>query len=367
MNILSAVRSKREEEERLVKETEKAIACLSIRDFTNRNLKDILSEPIELIGEFKEEDEFEELIRQVNRENAYNTKKRGRASVKETYCWPIIQRYISIIGPLPELSGRKTGITPQEKDAAKRLVMALGYGYSRDSILKARLYLKLLSDLREAGVILLLLYRTREFKTHFLQYPNNLAIVLSWNELYYSRLYQLRLRAIAQVEGNFSGRYNLEDLDIFYRLHILQGVIWRDDLSNWGDFSEKDNYLANQSIKAVSGKSNTYILCYGIQGNINGNKSVYISIIPYEGISKKKTFGGKSPLAKLLAVSPLVSVSPGDFLGIIPGRLRYTDTKPAGAIQGPTQGLWLDHSEVKGKLYWIKATKAGKQTNICLV
>jgi hypothetical protein len=99
--------------------------------------------------------------------------------VKETYCWPIIQRHASIIGPLPKSLGRKTGITPQEKDAAKRLVIALGYGYSRDSILKARLYLKLLSNLREARVILLLLYRTREFKTHFLRYLNNLAIVLS--------------------------------------------------------------------------------------------------------------------------------------------------------------------------------------------
>ncbi|PVH67951.1 hypothetical protein DL98DRAFT_599957 [Cadophora sp. DSE1049] len=90
-------------------------------------------------------------------------------------------------------------------------------------------------------------------------------------------------------------------------------------------------------------------------------------MIPYEGISEKKTFGGKSPLAKLLAVSPLVSVSPGDFLGVFPGRLRYTATKPTGAIQGPVQGLWLDRSEVKGKLHWMKAAKAGEQTNVCLV
>jgi hypothetical protein len=194
MNMLSAARSKREEEyreeeERLTEETEKAIACLSMRELADRDLKDVLSEPTELMGEFKEEDEFEELIRQVDRENAHNVKKRGRALVKETYCWPIIQRHASMIGPLPESLGRKTGITPQEKDAAKRLVMALGYGHSRDSILKVRSYLKLLSDLREAGVTLLLLYRTREFKTYFLRYPNNLATVLSWNELYHSRLH----------------------------------------------------------------------------------------------------------------------------------------------------------------------------------
>jgi hypothetical protein len=88
--------------------------------------------------------------------------------VKETYYWSIIKRCTNIIDPLPESSDRKTRVTPQEKSVAKRLVIALGYSYSRDSILKARSYLKLLSDLQKAGVALLFLYRTREFRTHFL-------------------------------------------------------------------------------------------------------------------------------------------------------------------------------------------------------
>lgn len=72
MNILSVTRLKREEEyqeeeERLVKEIEKAITYLSIRDFTNHNLKDVLSEPIELMGDFKEEDKLEKLIKEVNK------------------------------------------------------------------------------------------------------------------------------------------------------------------------------------------------------------------------------------------------------------------------------------------------------------
>ena len=52
----------------------------------------------------------------------------------------------------------------------------------------------------------------------------------------------------------------------------------------------------------------------------------------------------------VLAVSPLVLVSTGDLLCIVFGRLRYTDEKPAGATQGPVQGLWLVRSEVKGTL-----------------
>jgi hypothetical protein len=90
-------------------------------------------------------------------------------------------------------------------------------------------------------------------------------------------------------------------------------------------------------------------------------------MVPYEGISGKRTIGGKVASTKLLAVSPLVSVSPGDFLGIFSGRLRYTDKKRAGAIQGPVQGLWLDRSEVKGKLNRMKVAKASEQMNVCLV
>ncbi|TVY13942.1 hypothetical protein LARI1_G007589 [Lachnellula arida] len=275
------------EEERLPRETLTAIACLNIRAIANRDLKNVLSKPIELTREFAGQDEFENLIRGIDRENAY------------------------------------------QKCTAKRLVKALGYGESRDSVLKARLYLKLLSDLREAGVTLLLFYRTKEFKTYFLRHPNELGMILSWNQLYHPCLSQLRLRAIAQAEGDFSGRCDLEDQDVFHRLHIPQSAIWRDDISEWGDSTEKENFLASHSIKPISGQSNTHLLRHGIQGDIDSNKSIYVNMIPYEGISGKKTLGG--------------------------------------AIQGPIQCLWLDRSDVKGKLQWIRAAKTGQQTNVCLV
>jgi hypothetical protein len=53
-----------------------------------------------------------------------------------------------MIGPMPNPPGPKTEITPQEKVAAKRLILAIGYGTSRDNILKWTSYWKLLSDLR---------------------------------------------------------------------------------------------------------------------------------------------------------------------------------------------------------------------------
>jgi hypothetical protein len=41
-----------------------------------------------------------------------------------------------MIGPLPESSGPKTKVTPQEKLAAKKLIVAIGYGQSRNNIFK---------------------------------------------------------------------------------------------------------------------------------------------------------------------------------------------------------------------------------------
>jgi hypothetical protein len=56
------------------------------------------------------------------------------------------------------------------------------------------------------------------------------------------------------------GRCDLEDQDIFRRLHIPQGVTWGDHLSDWADTAGKEKYLVSHSIKAVPGKSNTHVL-----------------------------------------------------------------------------------------------------------
>ena len=91
---------------------ETTIVSLSMREITDRELRDVLSEPIELIREFKEDDEFEKLIRDVDRNNTYNIKRQGQAAVKETYYLSIIKGHANIISPLLELSGKKTEVTP---------------------------------------------------------------------------------------------------------------------------------------------------------------------------------------------------------------------------------------------------------------
>jgi len=106
---------------------------------------------------------------------------------------------------------------------------------------------------------------------------------------------------------------------------------------------------------------------YGIKSQLDRNKSIYISFVPYEGQSDKWTFSNKTASTKLLAIAPLVIIASGDFLGLFPGRLRYVDQKPTRVINGPVSNFWLDYSEVIGKLNKIKITKAGKVTNVCFV
>ena len=162
-------------------------------------------------------------------------------------------------------------------------------------------------------------------------------------------------------------RSDIEERWIYDRLHTPQNMGWGDDLTVWDpDSTEREDFLANCSVKPTSAKSNIDVLCHGINGQLDRNKSIYTSLVPYTGKSDKKTFNSKSASSELIAVTPLVAVAPGDFLGLFPGRLRYTNQKPARAIGGPISNLWLDYSEVMGKLNKIKLAKVNDVSNVCL-
>lgn len=88
--------------------------------------------------------------------------------------------------------------------------------------------------------------------------------------------------------------------------------------------------------------------------------------MPYEGDSGKRTLGTRTSSTKLLTVALIVPILPSDFLGIFSGRLRYTDQKPPRSIPGPVLNLWLEYSEVMGKLGKMRVAKADEMTNICL-
>jgi hypothetical protein len=341
-----------------------AVECLDIRELSRMALQDLLSEPAEFMGEFSEESDYENAMKYIENEDADETRDQMRALKRETYLWPLIQQRAKKIGPLPKSSGPKTEITSQEKSAAKTLTVTKRYGKSRNCIFKWTSYWRLLSELRKSkGTTPFVLCRTNEFKNYFFQYPKKLDMLLSWHKAYDFPLQQLRLRVIAQEGNDFSGKSDIEEKWLRDRLHAPQNVCWGDHLSAWDqDSTEYETFLADHSLIPTSTKSNIHVLRHGIKGELDRNKSIFISFVPYEGDSDKETTRNRTASTKLLTVAPLVAVAPGDFLGIFPGRLRYTNQKPTTAIRGPVSNLWLDYSEVKGKLNKIKVAKAGEMT-----
>jgi hypothetical protein len=342
------------------------VPCLNPRDLVEMEMQRLLSEPKELTGDFREESDYETAVKHIKKEHADHARTRLRGLWKESYFWPMIQRRAKMIGPLPNPSGRKTEISPQEKSAAKKLTLAMGYGQSRDNVFKWTAYWKLFSQLRTNGATTLLLYRTREFKAFFFQHPKELDILLSWNRVYNLPLRQLEARIVAEEGNDFSGKSDIEAEWIFGRLHAPQNLYWG-DLSLWdNDSTEHEDFMVNHDVKPTSEKSNIHVLCHGIKGHPGCNKSSFVSLVPYEGESGKKTLGARSSSTKLLAVAPLVSISPGDFLGIFPGKLRYSEQKPPRSIRGPVPNVWLEYSVVMGKLNKIRVAKVGELTNVCL-
>lgn len=117
---------------------------------------------------------------------------------------------------------------------------------------------------------------------------------------------------------------------------------------------------------ASSRKSNDHILCHGINGKLSSNRSIFVGIVPYDGESGKRVIGNKPASTKQLAICTLVSVAPGDFLGIFSGKLRYIDRKSSRAIRGPVPGVWLDYLEIPRKLNQMRVAKPGEKTNVRL-
>lgn len=127
------------------------------------------------------------------------------------------------------------------------------------------------------------------------------------------------MRVIAEEGDDFSGKCDIGDNRIFERPRSTQRGAWANDLSVWDqDQTEYDNFRTNHNMMATSGKSK-HVLCHGIKGRPDCNKSIFVDMVPYEGESGKGVIGTKPASTKFLSVSTLVSRSwrfpLGSFLG----------------------------------------------------
>lgn len=92
--------------------------------------------------------------------------------------------------------------------------------------------------------------------------------------------------------------------------------------------------MANHNLKPTSTKSNVDVLRYSIKGQLDRNKSAFISLVTCEGQSDKRTFSNKTASTKLLTVAPLVAVTPGDLLGLFRAAPVY-ESEPNKSCQWP--------------------------------
>jgi hypothetical protein len=79
--------------------------------------------------------------------------------------------------------------------------------------------------------------------------------------------------------------------------------------------------LVEHAIEATSGKLNKHVLYYSIKGELDSNKAIFINMVPYKGESSKRVIGNKPASTKLLSISLLILVAPGDFLSIFSRKL----------------------------------------------
>lgn len=162
--------------------------------------------------------------------------------------------------------------------------------------------------------------------------------LLSWNSVYEFPLQQLGARTLAQEGDDFSGRSDIEEKWIFDRLHAPQNMCWGDDLSAWDlDLTEHETFTANCKLKPTSSKSNIHVLRHGLEGQPERNKYDFISLVPFEGTSGKRTIGICKASSKLLAVAPLVPSVLGTFSASLPDVFATRMKSQPGPFKGQPQ------------------------------
>ena len=280
---------------------------------------------------------------------------------EEAFYWDIIKRHAETIDPLSLVAGRGPagGCTLQEKAAAAEFIALVGIGTCDENQRRCRLWWKDLCDMKNAGVVTILLYRDAKFNKYCKSFPKRkhsprelIDIIVSWEKVYSGYIRQIELRALEQAKGNLSGRLDLLHASIAEILSIPESA-WDNGSNTWYSDEEEASYKLTSSCIATSTESNPKRLIEDTYIESGTNKSFFVSIRP----------GAE----KLVSVFPIVPVFPGDLLGIFSGKIRFSEhCNVAQAFEGPIPNLWLDYSQVTGTLNQMQVIHSGGAANVCL-
>ncbi|KAL2802117.1 hypothetical protein BJX63DRAFT_133904 [Aspergillus granulosus] len=303
--------------------------------------------------------EYSKAVSTIKTDNALLAGRDIQARYSETIFWEVIQKGAKLLDTtkMRPAMGPSDGFSVAEKEATIRFMKEAGYGTSRENQRLYRNLWKSLSEMREAGVEKILLYRTKEFDSYCKVYPKAAEkslcdLVKSWEMVYKTHIDHLENQAITWSQGDFTGRSWLQQPHVAKQL-VVPELSWNDAVNEW---SSRDEAVAFSSITEQSLGAPSADHLWDLSDNRSilestRNKSIFVTILPKENGS--------------LSICSIIPVDEGDFLGIFAGAIRYSgDFSPIYGIRGPTDNLWLDYSNTTGTLNLMQVSRPGDRANV---
>lgn len=279
----------------------------------------------------------------------------------ENAYWGIILKGVKFVDPatLPKGSakGPLDGFSAAEKAATLDFMTKGGFGIGKGNQLLLRHFWKTLFDIRKAGVEMITCYRTTEFDEYCKTYPRRSDIslvdtIVSWEKVYGPQVDQLEGRVFEYCKGDFSGKSRLMQKHVAERLQVAESS-WNDVSNEWYSGDEEAAFKLATNVKATSSKSVASLFNDRANTPQHQNKALFISLFP-DG-------------DKRLVVCPTIPVSPGDFLGMYSGTVRFSEKyNPSHGIPGREPKLWLDYSQSTGTFNQTQVSKPNADANVYL-
>ena len=275
-----------------------------------------------------------------------------------------------------------------EAEAVKELVDVVSRGRSVENYRKHHRFWKFLHDVRVAsdctgvedaetrmlkdGLLHILVFRTGGFNRRFFnKTKDSLQTVRKWNQVYHPYMKEVQMRVLAERANDLSGSTDLHQKVVKKALKSFS-VNWVNGTRALNN-EEEQSYLASFDNtlrpEELSLQNTTDVLRDGVDGLSERNNTIYICLVPYEGPPNgKRKLDGTPASRTVVAPCPVIPIQPGDFLGVMSGQLRYTPEvgRSDKAIQGPDSKLWLDFSEITGKLSCMRTAALGTEANVAL-
>lgn len=312
-----------------------------------RQVKDVLELP------------YERALAEIRREHISFYSKKVQTRYMETIFWHFIEDAARRVNfedcSVPR--GPIDGFTRQEKQAHRDFMEDAGYKTGASNTRRYRLLWKNLYAMREGGIDKILFYRTKEFNSfcetfHDNTIPSLLDIVKSWEERYGPQISLLEKRVASAAKNELSDDPFRDHPDIAERLKV-ERKSWNSHSNHWHSRQEAVRFIADHGLLQANSSLQGVLRDIPTKRDRNRDMSMFVIMQPRGSVE--------------ITVCSVVTIKPGDFLGIFSGEIRYTNSvSETHGIPGPEKKLWLDYSRTTGALNLMRVSLPGQDANVHL-